>query len=152
MNREIEYRNAYEMKKEPEGVYIMNQFCSGIEKEATVEDIPDIMRLYYDRALTCEQNEFVTEVICKIVENNPRDAARNIIAHIRILQEEKAEECFLEIMRIFIYWYPQFKNIFMEELKESDIENQKYVLDIIEYWAEERNEEEYIDFLKEYKL
>ena len=152
MNRETEYRSAYETKKKPEGVYIMNEFCSSIEKNATIIDIPSLLRLYYDRAITCEQNEFVTEVLIKIVNNNPRGAAKNIIANIRILQEEEAEECFLEILRIFIYWYPQFKNIFIEELKESDIENQKYIIKNIEYWADEKNDEKYIDFLKEYKL
>ena len=152
MNREAAYRSAYETKKKPEGVYIMNEFCSSVEKDATIIDIPNILRLYYDRALTCEQNEFVTEVLIKIVNNNPRGAAKNIIANIRILQEEEAEECFPEILRIFIYWYPQFKNIFIEELKESDIENQKYIIKNIEYWADEKNDEKYIDFLKEYKL
>ena len=39
----------------------------------------------------------------------------------------------------------------MEELKESNIENQKYIIENIEYWAEERNDEKYIDFIKEYK-
>jgi len=151
MNRETKYRNAYETKKRPEGVYIMNEFCSGIEKDATVIDIPNILRLYYDRALTCEQNEFVTEVLIKIVNDNPKDAAKNIIANIRILQEEEAEECFLEILRIFIYWCPQFNSIFMEELKESNIENQKYIIENIEYWADERNDEKYIDFIKEYR-
>ncbi|MDE6015608.1 MAG: hypothetical protein K2H41_07950 [Acetatifactor sp.] len=53
----------------------MNQFCSSIEKDATVKDIPDILRLYSDRAVALEQNEFVTEVLCKIVENNPGDTA-----------------------------------------------------------------------------
>lgn len=151
MNRETEYRSAYEAKKKPEGVYIMNQFCSGIEKDATVKDIPDILRLYYDRALTCEQNDFITAVICKIVENNPRDAAKSIIANIKILKEEEAEECFLEILRIFIYWYPQFRNIFVEEIKESNIENQKYITDNIKDWADYLNNEKYINFLKEYK-
>lgn len=151
MNRETEYRSAYESKKKPEGVYVMNQFCSGIEKDATVKDIPDILRLYYDRALTCEQNDFITAVICKIVENNPRDAAKNIIANIKILKEEEAEECFLEILRIFIYWYPQFRNIFVEEIKESNIENQKYITDNIKDWADYLNNEKYINFLKEYK-
>lgn len=152
MNRETEYRSAYEAKKEPEGVYIMNEFCSSIAKEATVKDIPDILRLYYDRVHTWAQNEFVTEVLCEIIKNNPRDAAKNIIANIRILQEEKAEECFPQISRIFFYWYPQFLNIFMEELKEANIENQKYIIENIEYFADEYNDEKYIDFLKEYKL
>ena len=129
MYRKKEYRRAYETKKEPEGVYIMNEFCCSIEKDATVEDIPDVLRLYYERAITYAQNDFVTEVLCNIVEKNPKDAAKNIIANIRILQEEDAEECFGEILRMFIYWYPQFKNIFMEELKEANKENQKYIID-----------------------
>lgn len=156
MIRETEYRRAYETKKEPEGVYIMNEFCCSIEEDATVEDIPDILRLYYDRALTCEQNEFVTEVLCKIIKKNPRDAAKNIIANIRILQEENAEECSTDIPMIFIYWYPQFKNIFMEELKKADIENQKYIIDHIEYYYAHHSKQGYVekyrDFLEEYKL
>lgn len=156
MNRESEYRSAYEAKKEPEGVYIMNQFCCSIEKDATVEDIPDLLRLYYDRVHTEEQNEFVTEVLCKIIKKNPRDAAKNIIANIRILEEENAEECFTEITMIFIFWYPQFKNIFMEELKKADIENQKYIIDHIEYYYAHHSKQGYVekyrDFLEEYKL
>ncbi len=122
-DREKEYRRVYETKKEPEGVYVMNQ-CSSIEKDATVEDIPDILRLYYDRAITSEQNEFVTIVLCAIVERNPREAAKNIIANVKIFQEEEAEEWFEDILRMFLYWNPKFKNIFMEEVKNSNIENQ----------------------------
>lgn len=123
-DREKEYRRVYETKKEPEGVYVMNQFCSSIEKDATVEDIPDILRLYYDRAITSEQNEFVTIVLCAIVERNPREAAKNIIANVKIFQEEEAEEWFEDILRMFLCWNPKFKNIFMEEVKNSNIENQ----------------------------
>lgn len=151
MDKEKEYRRAYETKKEPEGVYVMNDFCCSIEKDATVEDIPDILRLYYDRAITCEQNDFVTIVLCAIVEKNPKDAAKNIIANIRILQEEDAEECFEEILLMFIYWNPQFKNIFMEELKKASIENQKYIIENMEDLADHYNDEKYIAFLKEYK-
>jgi hypothetical protein len=123
-DREKEYRRVYETKKEPEGVYVMNQFCSSIEKDATVEDIPDILRLYYDRAITSEQNEFVTIVLCAIVERNPREAAKNIIANVKIFQEEEAEEWVEDILRMFLCWNPKFKNIFMEEVKNSNIENQ----------------------------
>ena len=151
MNRETKYRNAYETKKEPEGVYVMNQFCSSIEKDATVEDIPDILRLYYDRAITSEQNEFVTIVLCAIVERNPREAAKNIIANVKNFQEEEAEEWFEDILRMFLYWNPEFKNIFMEEIKNSNIENQEYIINYIKYSAEKYNKEKYIDFLKEYK-
>ena len=115
-DREKEYRRVYETKKEPEGVYVMNQFCSSIEKDATVEDIPDILRLYYDRAITSEQNEFVTIVLCAIVERNPREAAKNIIANVKIFQEEEAEEWVEDILRMFLCWNPKFKNIFMEEV------------------------------------
>ena len=90
----------------------MNQFCSSIEKDATVEDIPDILRLYYDRAITSEQNEFVTIVLCAIVERNPREAAKNIIANVKIFQEEEAEEWVEDILRMFLCWNPKFKNIF----------------------------------------
>lgn len=152
MNRESEYKSAYESKKEPEGVYIMNQFCCSIEEDATVKDIPDLLRLYYDRPHTWEQNEFVTEVLCKIIEKHPKDAAKNIIANIRILEEENAEECLMLIMTAFLYWYPQFTHIFMKELKKADMENQKYIIDYIEECAYEDNDEKYMDFLKEYKL
>ena len=151
MDREKEYRRAYETKKEPEGVYVMNQLCSSIEKDATVEDIPDILRLYYDRAITSEQNEFVTIVLCAIVERNPRAAAKNIIANVEIFQEEEAEEWFEDILRMFLYWNPEFKNIFMEEIKNSNIENQEYIINYIKYSAEKYHKEKYIDFLKEYR-
>lgn len=151
MDREKEYRKAYETKKEPEGVYIIDEFCSSIENDATVGDIPDILRLYYDRAITPAQNEYITIVLCNIVEKNPREAVRNIIANVKIFQEEEAKECFEDIPRIFIYWNPEFKNIFMEEIKKANIENQKYIIDYIEYLADHYNDEKYIAFLKEYK-
>ncbi len=120
-DREKEYRRVYETKKEPEGVYVMNQFCSSIEKDATVEDIPDILRLYYDRAITSEQNEFVTIVLCAIVERNPREAAKNIIANVKIFQEEEAEEWFEDILRMFLYWNPKFKNTQLSQHKLPNI-------------------------------
>lgn len=120
-DREKECRRVYETKKEPEGVYVMNQFCSSIEKDATVEDIPDILRLYYDRAITSEQNEFVTIVLCAIVERNPREAAKNIIANVKIFQEEEAEEWFEDILRMFLYWNPKFKNTQLSQHKLPNI-------------------------------
>ena len=39
----------------------------------------------------------------------------------------------------------------MEELKKSNSENQKFILESMEYLADEENEEEYIHFLKEYR-
>ena len=156
MNRESEYRSAYEAKIEPEGVYIMNQFCCSIANDATVKDIPDLLRLYYDRPHTWEQNEFVTEVLCKIIEKHPKDAAKNIITNIRILEEENAEECLMLIAAAFVYWYPQFTHIFMKELKKADIENQKYIIDHIEYYYAHHSKQGYVekyrDFLEEYKL
>lgn len=63
-------------------------------------------------------------MLCAIVERNPREAAKNIIANVKIFQEEEAEEWFEDILRMFLYWNPKFKNIFMEEVKNSNIENQ----------------------------
>lgn len=151
MGEKIDYKSAYEAKKEPKGIYIMNQYCSSIENDATLEDIPDVLRLYYDRVLTCEQNEFVTMVLDKIIQGNPNEAAKNIIANIGILKEEQAEECIVEIFLIFIFWNPALKSIFMEELKKSNIENQKFIIESMEYLADEENEEEYIHFLEEYR-
>lgn len=62
----------------------MNTFCSEIEESACVEDIPDLLRLYYDRAITCEQNEFITEVLTKIVKENPKEAAEKTVNNIYI--------------------------------------------------------------------
>lgn len=151
MGEKIDYKSAYEAKKEPKGIYIMNQYCSSVEDDVTTEDIPNILRLYYDQVLTCEQNEFVTVVLDKIVQENPNEAARQIISNIKILKEEQAEECIVEIFLIFIFWYPALKSIFMEELKKSNSENQKFILESMEYLADEENEEEYIHFLKEYR-
>ncbi len=151
MEERIDYKKAYESKKRPEGVYLMIQFCSNIKNSTNIKDIPSILRLYYGRVVTCEQNEFVTEVLNNIVAKNPRDAARIIIDNIRILKEEHAEECFGDILLIFIYWNSQLKNIFMEEIKRANQENQKYIIDNIEYLAEEENDEEYIKFLHEYE-
>ena len=88
MEERIDYKKAYESKKRPEGVYLMIQFCSNIKNSTNIKDIPSILRLYYGRVVTCEQNEFVTEVLNNIVAKNPRDAARIIIDNIRILKEE----------------------------------------------------------------
>ena len=40
----------------------------------------------------------------------------------------------------------------MKELKKADIENQKCIIDHIEYYACHKKDEKYMDFLKEYKL
>lgn len=56
----------------------MNTFCSEIEESACVEDIPDLLRLYYDRAITCEQNEFITEVLTKIVKENQKKPQKKL--------------------------------------------------------------------------
>jgi len=151
MDGKIDYKSAYEAKKEPKGIYIMNQYCSSVEKGATLQDIPNFLRLYYDRALTCEQNEFITAVLNKIVLDNPREAAQRIIANIGILKEEYAEECIAEIFLIFLFWNPALKDIFMEELKKSNIESQSFIIESMEYLADEENEEEYVNFLEDFR-
>lgn len=73
----------------------------------------------------------VTEVLIKIVNDNPKDAAKNIIANIRILQEEEAEEWQARLLCL-----PQWRaaawegKIYIDDKKEtisSIVENSWYV-------------------------
>lgn len=150
MNKRIEYSNAYKSKRLPEGVYVMNEFCSSIHNSADVDDIPDILKLYYDDVDTLAQNEFITEVLNEIVQKKPREATKKIMANIMILREEEAEECIYHVLMIFIYWNHQFRDIFVDELKKADKDSQAFIIDTIKYFAE-KGDKSYLEFSEQYK-
>lgn len=87
------YEKAYQTKKAEDGVYAMNEFCSEMHGKVAIEWIPALLYLYEDRAITCEQNEFVTEVIGSIFEKSSELCTKAIVDNILILQEDDAEEC-----------------------------------------------------------
>jgi len=103
MNLKAMYVKAYSEKCEPQGVYSMNQFCSAISEEATIDDISDLMKLYYDRAITTEQNQFVLEVLNTVFVKSPKLAAKKIVENIWILKREEAENCISYLLIMFIY-------------------------------------------------
>lgn len=55
------YEIAYALKEEDQGINSMNELCTKIEDEVSVNDIVDLLKLYSDNATNSEQNEFVTK-------------------------------------------------------------------------------------------
>lgn len=129
----------------------MNTFCSEIEESACVEDIPDLLRLYYDRAITCEQNEFITEVLTKIVKENPKEAAEKTVNNIYILHEENADDCIVELILIFLSWNKEATSFLLDALKSADSNNSTYIISAIRDLAEEEEDEDCQAFLMAYE-
>lgn len=77
------YEIAYVLKEDQKGISSMNDLCTNIENQVNVEDIVDLMKLYSDRAVNGEQNEFVTEVINLAVLIEPKLASDIIINELK---------------------------------------------------------------------
>ena len=150
MKLEEMYDKAYSEKCEPQGVYSMNQFCSAISEEVTIDDISDLMKLYYDRAITTEQNQFITEVLNKVFEKSPKLAAKKIVDNIWILKKERAENCISYLLIMFIYWNKELTHYFLEALVESDKSNSNCFIEELKFQINEDNDELYEKFLTSY--
>lgn len=150
MNYKDDYKRAYEAKKESNGIYLMNTLCGLIEDSACVEDIPDLLRLYYDRAITSEQNEFITEVIIKIVQKAPKEAAEKIVNNIYILHDEKADDCIVDLLLIFLSWEKEATLFFLDALKNADTKNVNYIISAIRDLADEEDDADCQEFLIQY--
>lgn len=130
-NDQAAYEKAYRTKKEEDGVYAMNEFCSEVDGKLGVESIPALLHLYEDEAITCEQNEFVTEVIGSIFEKFPESCTKAVVDNILILQEEDAEWCLFHILLVFVYWHPENRTCFIEALKNAEEEKRNYLIALL---------------------
>lgn len=105
MGFEEEFERVYNLKKF-DGIDEMNEFCGKWHGVATVDHIPNFMRLYYDDVSTSEQNEFVTNVLNEILIADPEKAIEKIVENFNILLEEDAEDCFLYLEAMLVFWNP----------------------------------------------
>lgn len=138
------YKKAYQMKKEDNGVYAMNEFCSEAHGKLGVEWIPDLLHLYADRAITWAQNEFVTEVIGSIFEKSPERCTKAIVDNILILQEEEAEECLFDLLLVLVYWNLENTACFIQTLKNTEQENRKYLMALLTDYCEDEADDKRI--------
>ena len=150
MDFEQMYIKAYCDKGKPEGVYSMNAYCSNIEEMVTIDNIPDLMRLYYDKPITTEQNEFITVVLDKIVLEQPELAAINIIKNVNILKQENALDCIFYILLIFINWNEEISDYFLDALVQSDKADASFFIKELEHQVNKYNDDEYRQFLEVY--
>lgn len=99
-----EFQKVYSLKKNEEGgIDAINEFCSKWEGLAGIEEIPFLMRLYYDDVYTSEQNEFVTWVIDAVIQKEPEKAFETIINNYSILIEEDATWCIYYLASLMIF-------------------------------------------------
>ena len=143
------YHKAYTEKIDAQGIYSMNEYCSSVKESATKEDIPSIMRLYYDKAVSA-QNEFITIVLDKVVLESPKLSIKKVIENIEILKQEDALDCVFELLLIFIDWNEEITDVFIEELIDSPNENSIYFIERLKYEAYEKNDKSYAEFLSTY--
>lgn len=136
------YEKAYETKKADDGVYAMNEFCSAIHGKVGTESIPNLLRLFYDGAITCEQNEFVAEVIGSIFEKAAEECTKAIVDNILILEEEDAEECLFHLLLVLVYWNPTNTECFIRALKNTEKEKRAYFVAYMKYRYEEKDDDD----------
>lgn len=144
------YEKAYALKEDDQGIYLMNELCTNMEKSVSVDDIADLMKLYSDRAVNSEQNEFVTEVINKAVLLDPKIASNIIIKNINVLIQEEAIGCITYLILIFIYWNKEITDIFLDSLVKANINDSNIIINELEYEMKNDYDEIYDDFLKRY--
>jgi hypothetical protein len=144
------YETAYALKEEDQGIHLMNELCSNIEQDISINDIADIMRLYSDNATNSEQNEFVTEVINNVVLINPELSSQIIIKNIDILIQEGAIGCITYIFLIFIHWNKELTDIFLDALVNADVKNSNIIINELVYEINNDYDELYDNLLKRY--
>lgn len=143
------YLKAYNEKREDSGIYSMNEYCSNVEDLATAEDIPDIMRLYFDGASSA-QNEFITNVLDSVVLRSPKQSIAKIIENIEILKQEDALDCIFGLLLIFIDWNEEITDIFLDELVMAPSEKSLYFIKRLEMEVSEYDDKSYSEFLDRY--
>lgn len=144
------YETAYALKEEDQGIHVMNELCTNIEQDISINDIADIMRLYTDNATNSEQNEFVTEVINKAVLIDPEKSSQIIIKNIDILIQEEAIGCITYLFLIFIYWNKEITDIFLDALINADEKDSNLIINELVYEINNDYDELYDVFLKRY--
>lgn len=127
----------------------MNDYCSNVADEATAEDIPDIIRLYSDKAASA-QNEFITNALDEIVLKDPKSGIKKIIDNIQLLEQEDALDCISEFFLIFINWNEDITDVFLEELLVANNEKGRYFIERLKFEAYEKNDDCYAEFLTKY--
>lgn len=144
------YEIAYSLKEDNQGIYSMNDLCTNMENDVAIDDIADLLKLYSDRAVNSEQNEFVTEVINKAVLIDPKLASDIIIKNISILIQEEAIGCITYLFLIFIYWNREITDIFLDSLVKADINDSNIIITELENELKNDYDEVYKDFLDKY--
>jgi hypothetical protein len=144
------YEIAYAFKQEDQGVYYMNDLCSSIEKDISINDIVDLLKLYSDNVTNSEQNEFVTEVINKAVLIDPKLSSHIIIKNIHLLIQEEAIGCMTYLFLIFIHWNKEITDIFLDALVNADVKDSNIFINELEHEINNDYDELYDDFLKRY--
>jgi hypothetical protein len=144
------YETAYALKDEDQGIHLMNELCTNIEQDISINDIADIMRLYSDNATNSEQNEFVTEVINNAVLIDPEQSSQIIIKNIDILIQEEAIGCITYLFLIFIHWNKEITDIFLDALVNADVKDSNIMINELVNEINNDYDELYDDFLKKY--
>ena len=144
-----EYEKVYLSKKENtrESIQMINDFCSQSDGKAEVDDIPDLLKLFYDAADTSEQNVFVEEVISSILEKEPEKAIVKIIENIKILEEEHSVGFIYDLVALIIYSPEDYSKLFIQALvNASDEKSQPFLKDLEDKSNEKVTSQKY-DFI-----
>lgn len=144
------YEIAYALKEEDQGINSMNELCTKIENEVSVNDIVDLLKLYSDNATNSEQNEFVTEVINKAVLIDPKLSSHIIIKNINLLVQEEAIGCITYLFLIFIHWNKEITDIFLDSLVHANVKDSTIIINELVYEINNDYDELYDDFIKRY--
>jgi len=144
-----EYEKVYLSKKENtrESIQMINDFCSQSDGKAEVDDIPDLLKLFYDAADTSEQNVFVEEVISSILEKEPEKAIVKIIENIKILEEEYSVGSIYDLVSLIIYSPEDYSKLFVQSLVNAGDEKSQPFLKDLEDKSNEKVTSQKYDFI-----
>ena len=105
----------------------LNLFCAEWHNKATVNQISDIMKLFYNDAPT-EQNEFIYYLIDNIVERFPTTAIPEIVNNIADLERTKGDECIFYLV-LSISREEKYIKYCVEALNSTSKRNQHIILE-----------------------
>lgn len=105
----------------------LNLFCAQWHDKATISQISDFMKLFYNDAPT-EQNEFIYYLINNIVERFPETAIPKIVNNIADLEGSEGDECIFYLVSS-ISREEKYIKYCVEALKATTKKNQDLILD-----------------------
>ncbi|MEZ3471646.1 MAG: hypothetical protein K1W08_01185 [Lachnospiraceae bacterium] len=98
-------QNLYRAKNESD-IYAVLDFCEKYYGKLGLGQIPDLMKMFNENTeASPAQNEYIVELLDKIVEKYGQEAVNIIVERSDSLLEEDSEGCMPYLIIMFFFWH-----------------------------------------------